>query len=186
MTTTAPDQDTANDQSTAAIRAWLTGALTNDWAGADPQLTIDRDEIVIVLQVAPPAAEEGADPATVAAGIDGRIAGFRSDTRERRIEVALQAEHRFDRKVSWGVRCGETTQLFTHLSVPTMTRLRQPERRVLDTLVAAGVARSRSDALGWCVRLVGEHTQDWLRDLQSAMEAVDRIREQGPGAARGA
>jgi hypothetical protein len=185
MTTNDDSTATGSDQSTAAIRAWLTGALSNDWAGADPQITIDRDEIVIILQVTPPATD-GADEATIAAGVDGRIAGFRSDTRERRIEVALQAEHRFERKVSWGVRCGDRTQLFTHLAVPTMTRLRQPERRVLDTLIAAGVARSRADALAWCVRLVGEHTHDWLADLQSAMEAVDRIREQGPTGPRSA
>ena len=43
-----------------------------------------------------------------------------------------------------------------------MTRLRQPQRMVLDTLVDAGVARSRSDALAWCVRLVGQHEDDWL------------------------
>jgi len=47
--------------------------------------------------------------------------------------------------------------MFTTLSVPVMTRLRQPERLVPDTLVDAGVARSQSEALAWAVRLVGEH-----------------------------
>ena len=66
------------------------------------------------------------------------------------------------------------------MSVPVMTRLRQPERSVLDTLVDAGVARSRSDALAWCVRLVGEHTEDWLGQLREAMTAVERVRAEGP------
>ena len=70
--------------------------------------------------------------------------------------------------------------MFTNQSVPVMTRLRQPERRVLDTLVDSGVARSRSDALAWCVRLVGEHTEDWLGSLREAMTEVDRLRTQGP------
>ena len=61
-----------------------------------------------------------------------------------------------------------------------MTRLRQPERKVLDTLVDAGVARSRSEALAWCVRLVGEHAEEWLGELREAMSAVDRLRAQGP------
>jgi hypothetical protein len=82
--------------------------------------------------------------------------------------------------VSWGTVCGGTRELFTNLSAPVMTRLRQPERQVLDTLVDAGVARSRSDALAWCVRLVGEHTQQWLDELREAMGAVDELRRRGP------
>jgi hypothetical protein len=62
-----------------------------------------------------------------------------------------------------------------------MTRLRQPERQVLDTLVDAGVARSRSDALVWSVRLVGEHTDEWLGKLRDAMSTVDDLRAEGPG-----
>lgn len=164
----------------ATIRAWLAGALTNDWAGSNPAITIDRDEIMIVVALSAPEVAPDADEATRAAAIDGRITGFRADTRDRRIAVALEAEHRFGRKVSWGAVAGDTTVLFTTLSAPAMTRLRQPERKVLDTLVAGGVARSRSDALAWCVRLVGENAQTWLADLQAAMADVDRVREQGP------
>jgi hypothetical protein len=108
------------------------------------------------------------------------VARFREDTRERRIGIAREAEHRFRRKVAWGVRVGDTREIFTHLAVPVMTRLRQPERQVLDTLVDAGVARSRSEALAWCVRLVGEHTSEWLTDLRGAMTRVDELRRQGP------
>jgi hypothetical protein len=71
--------------------------------------------------------------------------------------------------------------LFTHIAVPVMTRLRQSERRVLDTLVDAGVARSRSDALAWCVRLVDEHADEWLAKLREAMAQVDDLRAEGPG-----
>ncbi|MFC7102050.1 hypothetical protein ACFQQB_17290 [Nonomuraea rubra] len=70
--------------------------------------------------------------------------------------------------------------MFTTLSVPVMTRLRQAERQVLDTLVAAGVARSRSDALAWCVRLVGKNTDEWLAELRDALQHVDRVRSSGP------
>ena len=51
---------------------------------------------------------------------------------------------------------------------------------MLDTLVEAGVARSRSEALAWCVRLVGKHAEEWLTELRSAMEQVDKVRAQGP------
>jgi hypothetical protein len=111
---------------------------------------------------------------------EGRIGRFRSETKAERIEIALEAQARYERKVSWGVRLGETEALFTHVAAPVMTRLRQPERRVLDTLVDAGVARSRSDALAWSVRLVGEHADEWLGQLRDAMSEVDKLRGEGP------
>jgi hypothetical protein len=104
----------------------------------------------------------------------------RAQRRRQRIEIAREAEHRFGRKVSWGVICGEKTVMFTTFSIPVMTRLRQPERLVLDTLVDAGVARSRSDALAWCVRLVGQHEDAWLGDLRAALRHVEQVRADGP------
>jgi hypothetical protein len=68
------------------------------------------------------------------------------------------------------------------VAAPVMTRLRQPQRLVLDTLVEAGVARSRSEALAWCVRLVGQHEEDWLAELRQAMESVADVRSKGPAA----
>jgi hypothetical protein len=65
-----------------------------------------------------------------------------------------------------------------------MTRLRMPERRVLDTLIDAGVARSRSEALAWCVRLVGENEGEWIGRLRDAFEAVQAVRREGPAARR--
>jgi hypothetical protein len=137
----------------------------------------------VVVALAVPELDADADDAARSEAIDGRVQRFREETRDRRIEIARVAEHRFERKVSWGVAIGDRTALFTHLTVPTMTRLRQPERKVLDTLVASGVARSRSDALAWCVRLVGEHTDDWLVRLREAIDDVERIRAEGPDAA---
>ena len=120
------------------------------------------------------------DAATDAAETEGRVSRFRAETREERIAIAAEAQARYERTVSWGARVGDTTTLFTHLAVPVMTRLRQPERAVLDTLVDAGVARSRSDALAWSVKLVGEHADSWLGDLRDAMTEVDKLRAKGP------
>jgi hypothetical protein len=164
----------------AEISAWFTNRLPEEWrAIGGPEITVDREEIVVLLAVDAP---DVGDQATAAAAADGRIAGFREETRDRRISIALEAEGLFDRKVSWGARCGDRTAMFTHLAAPVMTRLRQSERLVLDTLVAGGVARSRSDALAWCVRLVGQHTGDWLDELRTALQDVDRIRAKGPEA----
>ncbi len=96
--------------------------------------------------------------------------------------MAREAERRYERKVSWGVKVGDYGEMFTHLAAPVMTRLRQPQRQVLDTLVDAGVARSRSEALAWCVRLVGQHEEDWLAELREAMTHVAEVRTKGPAA----
>ncbi|WP_426566116.1 hypothetical protein ACPPVT_06025 [Angustibacter sp. McL0619] len=165
----------------AEVRAWFAGRLPQDWTtDGEPDLTVDREEITVVLALAAPVLADDATEAEQAQALAGRVQGWREDTRERRIGIALEAEHRFDRKVSWGVRAGEDTHLFTHLAVPVMTRLRQPQRQVLDTLVEAGVARSRAHALAWCVRLVGDNTDAWLGELREAMEKVREVRKQGP------
>jgi hypothetical protein len=165
----------------STITAWLLGRLPESWSAvAPPTITIDRDEITIIVTVEAPVLDDTATDADRAEAVAGRISGYREDTREQRMQVAREAEHRYDRKVAWGVTVGDRTALFTHLAAPVMTRLRQPERMVLDTLVAANVARSRADALAWCVRLVGRHTEDWLTELREAMEAVDRLRASGP------
>lgn len=155
------------------VTAWLAGRLPGEWF-TEVETVVDREEITVIGTLADTDAAEGA-------AAEGRIGRFRADTRERRIEIAREAESRYGRKVAWSVRHGEVEAVFTHLAVPVMTRLRQPERRVLDTLVESGVARSRADALAWCVRLVGEHTDEWLTSLRTAMEEVDRVRSEGPG-----
>ena len=157
-----------------SISGWLAGRLPDEWFEGAPEVTVDRDEILVVGRVPTPSGDDDA------AAQSGRIARFREETREQRMAIAREAEHRFGRKVAWGATCGDTRELFTTLSVPVMTRLRQPERLVLDTLVDAGVARSRSHALAWCVRLVGQHTDDWLTALRTAMEEVQRVRDEGP------
>jgi len=166
------------------VRGWFAGRLPGEWFTGPAEVVVDREEITIVGTLPEPeASAEGstrATEATRAAAAEGRIQRFREDTRSRRIEIAREAEHRFRRKVAWGARCAELSEMFTTLSVPVMTRLRQPERRVLDTLVDAGVARSRSDALAWCVRLTGEHADSWLTELRGALRRVEEVRSQGP------
>jgi hypothetical protein len=160
--------------------AWIAGRLPEGWFTAAPDVTVDREEILVVGRVPDPELPDGAGDADRAAAEQGRIGRFREETRDERIAIAREAEHRYGRKVAWGAASGGTRQVFTTLSVPVMTRLRQPERRVLDTLVDAGVARSRSEALAWCVRLVGRHADDWLGGLREAMSEVDRLRSEGP------
>ncbi|MPZ61604.1 MAG: hypothetical protein GEU93_09970 [Propionibacteriales bacterium] len=169
-------------EKTDKLRGWLAGRLPQEWFEGEPEITVDRDEVIVVGRLPAPTVGEETSEAESEAAEAGRIKQFREDTRERRIEIARELEHATRRKVAWGAVCGDTREIFTSLSAPVMTRLRQPERRVLDTLVEAGVARSRSDALAWCVRLVAKNTETWLADLRTAMEGVARVRDEGPGA----
>jgi len=184
------------------IRGWFTGRLPDEWFVGAPEVLVDREEITVIGQLASPGAEaaagEAAEGKSTAKGAGGgaaerseaeaeaaaagRSRRFREETRDARIEIAREAEHTFGRKVSWGVICDDHKVMFTTLSIPVMTRLRQSERRVLDTLVEAGVARSRSDALAWCARLVGEHEDSWLSDLREALRHVEQVRAEGPHA----
>ena len=163
------------------VAGWLQGRLPDEWFTGPAEVTVDREEILVVGTLAAPEGVEGEpDGAEATEAARGRISRFREDTRDARIGIAREAEHRFGKKVAWGAECGLATAIFTHLAVPVMTRLRQPERVVLDTLVEAGVARSRADALAWCVRLVREHEGEWIEQLREALVHVQQVRADGP------
>lgn len=134
------------------------------WFVGGPRVESDGDEVLVTGELAASTA----------------VHEFRESTRGERVAIAGEAEARFGRKVSWGVEQAGRATLFTTLGVPVMTRLRLPERAVLDTLIDGGVARSRSEAVAWCVRLVGQHQAEWLADLRSALVGVERVRAEGP------
>ena len=163
------------------VTGWFAGRLPAEWQLAPAEVTVDREEITVILSIADVDLPDASE-AALAEARAGRASAFRKETRDQRMEIAREAQHRFERKVSWGLAVGEHRELWTHVSAPTMTRLRQPQRLVLDTLVDAGVARSRADALAWCVRLVGQHESDWIAELRDAMDTVADVRAKGPAA----
>ena len=164
------------------VRGWFTGRVPEQWQHEPVEVSVDREEVIVRLTLADVDLAEGTAEAEADEARAGRTKAFREDTRAQRISIAAEAERRFERKVSWQVRVGGRDELFTHVAAPVMTRLRQPQRQVLDTLVDAGVARSRSEALAWCVRLVGQHQDDWLGELREAMTTVADVRAKGPDA----
>jgi len=162
------------------VVAWFAARVPSGWFLGPPEVTADGEEILVMgilpdVELAGGTARSGRAAARLA-----RIDRFREETRDDRIRIARDAERQFGRKVAWGARCGDEARIFTTLSVPVMTRLRMNERSILDTLVAGGVARSRSEALAWCVRLVGMHQADWIKGLRDALVKVDEIRSKGP------
>jgi hypothetical protein len=149
---------------TTDLDAWFDEHIPAEWFSGRHRCRSDRDEILVVGRL-----DDEAD-----------LDGFRESTREARVVIAQAAEAAFDRKVSWAVRSGDLEVRFTTTSVPVMTRLRLDERQVLDTLIAGGVARSRSEALAWCVRLVGRHERDWIEEMRAAAVQVAEVRRRGP------
>ena len=162
------------------VSSWFESRLPKDWFAGAPEIMADGEEMLVVGTIPDVELAAGTSAAARAAARDARIDRFREETRDDRVRLARDAERHFRRKVGWGARCGDQMKLFTTASVPVMTRLRMPERAILDTLVAGGVARSRSDALAWCVRLVGMHQKDWIKGLREALVKVDEIRSKGP------
>ena len=164
------------------LAGWFAGRLPDEWFAGAPSVSVDREEILVVGEINDVDLGADATDAARAAARSSRVDRFREETRGERMAIAEDAQHRFRKVVSWGVRIAGETRLFTTASIPAMTRLRQPERRVLDTLVEAGVARSRSDALAWCVKLVGENEAAWIGSLRDALHAVEEARRAGPSA----
>lgn len=160
------------------VNGWLSGRLPKEWYAGAPEVRIDDDEIWVVGTLPDVQASGGTE--AVKAARQGAIQRHREETREERIKIAEEARQRFRRNLAWGAKIGDETALFTHLAVPVMTRLRLPERELLDTLVRSGVARSRSHALAWCVRLVAKNESSWVGELKEALSKVGNVRSQGP------
>lgn len=146
------------------IQAFVQANVPEAWFTGPPTVEADEEEI-LVLGVLP---------------TGQAVDAFRESTRQERMAIARRAESRFGRPVSWGVEREGATTLFTTQSSPVLTRLRLRERAVLTTLIDAGIARSRSEALAWCVKLVERHQADWLAELREALAGVEQVRVGGP------
>jgi hypothetical protein len=146
------------------IQAFVQAKVPEGWFSGPPAVEADEEEILVLGVLA----------------ADRAVDAFRESTREERVAIAREAESRFGRPVSWGVERDGATTLFTTQSSPVMTRLRLRERAVLTTLIDAGIARSRSEALAWCVKLVERHQADWLAELREALVGVEQVRVGGP------
>jgi hypothetical protein len=163
----------------------LAGRIPSEWAVLPDEVVIDDDEVLVFAHLAQVALPDDVDQPARSIAESARISGFREETRERRMQIASEGEAAFGLAVSWGAICGSSRVTFTAANIPVMTRLRMADRQVLDTLIAAGVARSRSDALGWCVQLVGRNESEWISDLRAAFEHVEAVRSRGPATEQG-
>ena len=86
------------------VRGWFTGRLPEEWKVAAPEVSVDREEITVILTIADVEAADDASDAERDEARVGRASAFREDTRHQRMSIADEAQHRFERKVSWGVR----------------------------------------------------------------------------------
>jgi hypothetical protein len=157
------------------LQPWLQERLPAQLLAGAPEVAIYDDEVVIMLPVgAEQPGAEGADEQREA--VLRLIAQRREETRALRMRLAQELQAVVGRPVAWGMRVGTISALFTTRTAPVMTRLGRAERDVLDTLVAAGVADTRSSALAYTVRAFAAEHADWLSEVRQAIEQVDQVR----------
>src|SRR5215218_7546115 len=92
----------------AEVQAWFAGRVPDNWFEGAPTVRTDREEILVIGDLAPPTLDEGAEADARTVAERSRLQGFREDTRERRMRIADEAELLWGRKVSWGARCGDS------------------------------------------------------------------------------
>ena len=97
------------------MRGWFSGRLPQDWQDSPADVSVDRDEIVVTLNL--PDVDAGESTAETAEARAGRASAFREETREQRMAIAREAQRRYERTVSWGY--GSAT---TRSSSPTSRR----------------------------------------------------------------
>lgn len=154
---------------------WLTAQLPQELLGAAPEVSLYDDELIVMLhprQPNPPAANADEQRSQERA----LIVQLREASRPLRMRIAETLQQRLQRPVAWGMRIGQSEELFTARTVPVMTRLDRRERDVLDTLVAAGVAETRSAALAYCVRVFANEHHDWLQEVRGVIAQVQQVR----------
>lgn len=158
----------------AELQAWLKARLPESLVSQPPQVRVYEDEILIILQI--DAGIQSDNPEEQHAAELALIAHQREVTRPLRIRLAKELQALLRHPVAWGMRAGNSEMLFTTRSVPVMTRLGRAERDVLDTLVAAGVADTRSSALAYTVRAFAVEHAAWLAEVRQALEQVEQVR----------
>ncbi|HEX9371800.1 MAG TPA: hypothetical protein VF897_12380 [Roseiflexaceae bacterium] len=161
---------------TGELQNWLREHLPANLLVGPPEMTIYDDEAVIVLPLATAELDAGLGGEERRRAEERQIAQRREETRPLRMKLARELQSQLGRPVAWGMRAGGSEALFTTRSTPVMTRLGRAEREVLDTLMAAGVADTRSSALAYAVRAFAAEHADWLAEVREAIAQVEQVR----------
>ena len=159
------------DETRERVAGWFAGRLPQEWQATPAQITIDREEITVRLSIP-----------------DVEWARTQTAARSRGAGRPGQGVPRGDPRQADGDRPRGRAPLRRQGVVGTAGRRgRRRAQRALDPRRRAGddpaapaaadgpghprrrrVARSRADALAWCVQLVGQHEDDWLTELRDA------------------
>ena len=159
------------------LKEWLLAQLPSVITHCETEVTSDEDEMLVILHLNTAGLGDMTDEACREED-QALIAHHRAETKPLRIQLARDIRHLYGYTVTWGMRAGKTVQFFTNNQKPVMTRLSYQERRVLDTLIAANIANTRSAALSYIVRTFAAEHQDWLDEVQDALVRVEQLRQQ--------
>jgi hypothetical protein len=163
-----------------ALEKRLAEQLPAHLLGEEPELTLEDDELLVVMQVNTDGVTgEGKERRL---GEQELIMRLRQESRALRIQLARAIHHDYGFVVSWGMRAGETLRMFTsNATKPVMTRLTREERKVLDSIIAANIANTRSAAISYIIRIYAREHQDWLQEVQLLSERMAQLRDQAQG-----
>lgn len=155
---------------------WIQERMPSELLSGPPELSIYDDEAVVLLPIAVRELPGGASARRAPAR---RVSADRAAPRKLApCACAWRASCKSSLSCQWPGACaaGSTEALFTTRSAPVMTRLGRAEREVLDTLVAAGVADTRSSALAYAVRAFAIEHASWLAEVRDAIAQVEQVR----------
>lgn len=158
------------------VSQWVYARLPAALLSGPPEVALYDDEVVIVLPIVGAPGGAAAGPNEQRQAEFRLIAERREETRQLRMKLARELQKQLDLPIAWGMRVGGSEVLFTTRSAPVMTRLGRAEREVLDTLVAAGVADTRSAALAYAVRAFALEHADWIAEVRAAIAQVEQVR----------
>lgn len=161
---------------TTELQSWLKERLPADLVAGMPEIAIYDDEVIVTVPLATGALGDDLAGDERRQAEQRLIAQRREETRPLRMKLARELQKQLDLPVAWGMRVGGSEVLFTTRSAPVMTRLGRTEREVLDTLVAAGVADTRSAALAYAVRAFALEHADWIAEVRAAIAQVEQVR----------
>jgi len=161
---------------TNELQAWLQEHVPAEMLSGPPEIAVYDDEAVIIVPLELSGFDDALEGEERRAAERRLIAQRREESRPWRIKLARVLQPMLGRAIAWGMRAGESEALFSTRSVPVMTRLGRAERDVLDTLVAAGVADTRSAALAYAVRAFAAEHADWLDEVREAIAQVEQVR----------
>lgn len=143
------------------LRTWFEHRIPEGWTQQPPEITVDGDQATVNVLLEPVDVPEGMPGKARKKTFTRQISSWRKKTRKKREEIAAEARNEHGLDVVWAATIEDHSRSFTGKRSSIKAKLGKAELSTLDAMVAAGAAGSQQEALGVCVRLAGQHQDEW-------------------------